>query len=94
LARFADDDGMGFSIVLSIVWLVVLGIALALLIASLVALGYLWYRVIRGPKNSEGGICARCGYNVRDISTTNCPECGTDLREVGVGKLARAGAAR
>lgn len=28
--------------------------------------------------------CGRCGYAVRGLSTFNCPECGSDLREVGI----------
>jgi hypothetical protein len=30
--------------------------------------------------------CGKCGYQVRGISTLNCPECGADLREVGITK--------
>jgi len=29
-------------------------------------------------------VCGKCGYAVRGISTFNCPECGADLREVGI----------
>lgn len=28
--------------------------------------------------------CGRCGYAVRGVSTTQCPECGADLTEVGI----------
>ncbi len=28
--------------------------------------------------------CGRCGYPARGISTLQCPECGADLREVGI----------
>jgi class 3 adenylate cyclase/predicted RNA-binding Zn-ribbon protein involved in translation (DUF1610 family) len=28
--------------------------------------------------------CGRCGYNVTGLSTFTCPECGSDLREVGI----------
>ena len=28
--------------------------------------------------------CARCGYNLRSITTFFCPECGADLRETGM----------
>ena len=28
--------------------------------------------------------CGRCGYDVRGLPTPRCPECGGDLREVGV----------
>jgi lipid-A-disaccharide synthase-like uncharacterized protein len=29
-------------------------------------------------------VCGQCGYVVRGISSLTCPECGSDLREVGV----------
>jgi hypothetical protein len=29
-------------------------------------------------------VCGRCGYCVRGISQLTCPECGSDLREVGI----------
>ena len=35
-------------------------------------------RKIREP------VCARCGYVVRGIAELRCPECGSDLREVGI----------
>src|SRR5437588_12839068 len=28
--------------------------------------------------------CGRCGYNVTGLPGTICPECGSDLREVGI----------
>lgn len=28
--------------------------------------------------------CGNCGYPAKGISTLNCPECGADLREVGI----------
>jgi hypothetical protein len=28
--------------------------------------------------------CGRCGYDVRGLPTFACPECGSDLREVGI----------
>jgi hypothetical protein len=28
--------------------------------------------------------CGNCGYATRGISTLNCPECGADLKEVGI----------
>ena len=28
--------------------------------------------------------CGKCGYSVRHLTTFNCPECGADLREVGI----------
>ena len=31
----------------------------------------------------DARLCGRCGYDVRGLPTTVCPECGGDLREVG-----------
>jgi hypothetical protein len=28
--------------------------------------------------------CGKCGYAVRGLPTFICPECGSDLREVGI----------
>lgn len=28
--------------------------------------------------------CGQCGYAVRGLTTFTCPECGADLREVGI----------
>jgi len=36
-------------------------------------------------------VCGQCGYNVRGLSTFICPECGGDLREVGIVKGGRTG---
>jgi len=29
-------------------------------------------------------LCGNCGYNVRGLTTFICPECGQDLRDVGI----------
>src|SRR5687767_6620225 len=34
--------------------------------------------------------CGQCGYAVRENTTLTCPECGSDLREVGIIKPDRA----
>ena len=34
-------------------------------------------------KRTEHG-CGKCGYAVRGLTTLHCPECGSDLREVGI----------
>ena len=36
------------------------------------------------PSTTEGGVCGRCGYSVKGLESLNCPECGADLREVGI----------
>lgn len=35
--------------------------------------------------------CGQCGYNVRGLSSFICPECGGDLRDVGIVKGGRTG---
>ncbi|WP_432799112.1 hypothetical protein [Poriferisphaera sp. WC338] len=40
-------------------------------------------------RHSEQG-CGKCGYLVKGLSGLNCPECGADLREVGIGKPGRS----
>ena len=46
-------------------------------------LATLWIRVLRRPK-SDLPTCGACGYGVRGVSSLRCPECGADLREVGI----------
>jgi hypothetical protein len=36
------------------------------------------------PRYRSEPVCAHCGYCVRGISQLTCPECGRDLREVGI----------
>ena len=31
-----------------------------------------------------GAVCGQCGYSVTGLTTFTCPECGSDLREVGI----------
>ena len=70
-----------------------LGIALA-------ARGWIWSRRVpvsnAQPESTAATAdprCGQCGYIVRGIASLNCPECGSDLREVGidVGRRASAG---
>ena len=35
------------------------------------------------PSNGES-VCGKCGYIVKGLTTLNCPECGSDLRDVGI----------
>src|SRR5690349_8886016 len=60
---------------------------LALLILFMVAVagiaGAGWRRARRGEIRTEPR-CASCGYNTRGLTSLICPECGTDLREVGI----------
>ena len=36
------------------------------------------------PSGGAEPACGACGYSVRGLSTMICPECGSDLREVGI----------
>jgi class 3 adenylate cyclase len=53
-----------------------------LVVLALGVVGWLWWR--RRGAQGEVGRCARCGYEVSGLPTFTCPECGSDLREVGI----------
>ncbi|MEM9347715.1 MAG: hypothetical protein AAGB26_13975 [Planctomycetota bacterium] len=59
-----------------------------LLITVVVVLGYsfgwLWIRGSTSRTHAGLPSCGQCGYAVRGIETLACPECGADLREVGI----------
>ena len=67
-----------------------LGVLLGLLIlAAVVTLGLgllIWGLMLmrRQKMGTEGGTCGKCGYMVKGLSVLDCPECGADLREVGI----------
>ncbi|HSI36374.1 MAG: adenylate/guanylate cyclase domain-containing protein [Phycisphaerae bacterium] len=44
--------------------------------------GLVWY--LKRRRARLPGVCGKCGYNVTGIPTFTCPECGSDLREVGI----------
>lgn len=44
---------------------------------------WLWRRRLAGEAITEPG-CGRCGYPVRGLSTSICPECGSDRGVVGI----------
>jgi len=52
-------------------------------IASVVGLAWLWSRVL-GRQKVRVPSCGSCGYAVRALEVMTCPECGSDLREVGI----------
>jgi hypothetical protein len=62
------------------VYALLAGAAVALLIVMLAAL---WLRR-RRPAGAAGPSCGRCGYGVTGLPSAVCPECGSDLRDVGV----------
>lgn len=63
------------SILVIVLPLIVLGVILAIVAAT---------RSGRPIIRSGETVCGQCGYNVRGLSTFTCPECGSDLREVGI----------
>jgi hypothetical protein len=56
------------------------------LIALFYALRVEGYKFWEDPteKEAESALCGKCRYPTRGNSTPNCPECGADLRLVGV----------
>jgi hypothetical protein len=67
-----------FSGLLLLVLLLVVGSFVALVVISLLM------RRNPAPGSDQPGKCGACGYQVRGIGSLNCPECGADLREVGI----------
>lgn len=54
-----------------------------LLIALMIVMLQKWFR--RPAKPGEGANrCGKCGYNVTGLTVFDCPECGCDVREVGI----------
>jgi len=63
--------------------------------AMCICLWILWRRRHVGERAGTGeAVCAACRYPVRGLSTFQCPECGADLRDVGMLKLRGAGGFR
>ncbi len=45
----------------------------------------MWFWPARKPPASTGELrCRSCQYNVAGLTHFHCPECGRDLREVGI----------
>jgi len=55
--------------------------------AILLTIGFLVWQIKR-RRARQPGVCAKCGYNVTGLPTFICPECGSDLREVGINQSA------
>lgn len=68
--------------------LVPLLVSLGLIVAGIVLLA----RASPGP-GADGSTCGKCGYSARGLTTFTCPECGSDLREVGIQRSGRRGRA-
>src|SRR6185369_9941136 len=79
------------------VWVALLFLALA---GAAIYLVYFIFVVAGALKRKPGAerasfepACGRCGYLVRGIPTFTCPECGGDLRDVGIDVGKRTGGA-
>ncbi|XAL99772.1 hypothetical protein OT109_00025 [Phycisphaeraceae bacterium D3-23] len=58
-------------------------LVLALVVAGLITGLVLW--LTAGKPRPDGEMaCGGCGYSVRGLEQFNCPECGADLRAVGI----------
>jgi hypothetical protein len=40
--------------------------------------------ISRGGRRPSGAVCGACGYSVVGLTSMTCPECGGDLRQVGI----------
>src|SRR5256885_16950672 len=64
-----------------------IGLAELILIAACVAVGAFFVaRVLWPPRRAVAGdpACAACGYSAIGLASFICPECGNDLRRVGI----------
>ncbi len=53
-----------------------------LILGVLAAAGVLVWKRRQAPRREPS--CGKCGYLVKGLPTFTCPECGSDLREVGI----------
>jgi len=44
----------------------------------------IWRTVTLPRRTRLGAVCERCKYDVAELATFTCPECGEDLRRVGI----------
>lgn len=59
------------------------GISLLLSIGCIIGIVILFWLALRRPAVREPA-CGHCGYHVEGLETMSCPECGSDLRKVGI----------
>ena len=59
------------------------GLILAICLAALSLLPATLSRIWRSSARYIEGVCGRCGYSLRGLPGTVCPECGSDTRIVG-----------
>jgi len=60
-----------------------IGYLLPLVVAAVIALTVIAIQASRRRKLT-GPVCGHCGYSVTGLTTMTCPECGGDLRAVGI----------
>ena len=63
-----------------------LSLLLLLLLVFGFVLGIVFWATSGGGKGSDEMSCGGCGYAVRGLKALNCPECGADLRKVGINR--------
>ncbi len=64
------------------------GIAALLLVTSVTLIGVFWWSVLRRPVHRPAA-CNDCGYPVGGLESMTCPECGSDLRVIGIAPARR-----
>jgi len=62
----------------------ILAVLSVLFIGAVVLVVVLIFGRRPGPGDPKTSCCGGCGYNVQGLSQLNCPECGADLRDVGI----------
>jgi hypothetical protein len=71
-------------LILPVVLLIALGLAIG-------AGWVVWYLIRRKDSGArEAGACRVCGYSVHGLVSWQCPECGSDLRQVGIAPAGRS----
>jgi hypothetical protein len=82
-------DAVGMRVGLSIeacIWLVGIEVVLILGLVGVPT----WFQRL-SSRSYDIARCIKCGYGIRGIMTLTCPECGSDLREVGIKPPSRKG---
>src|SRR5437773_3273233 len=59
-------------------------LALPFALGAVITVIMLLRRRRRRSRSFKEPTCGQCGYNVTGLSTFTCPECGSDLRQVGI----------
>lgn len=59
-------------------------LVLLIAISAAIVLGVRSRLLARRDAHREAPQCGCCGYDTRGVSTLQCPECGSDLRQVGI----------